>query len=96
MTKQKHINAIKRVIEKAREDGIMVVVATDPEGNNWNELNPLYLEYGDTKEGYIALGVWETKDEGDIFKDEVLMCNDCAGLSDEEKEKCEHKNYQIT
>jgi hypothetical protein len=67
MNKQKHINAIKRAIEKAREDGIMVVVASDSEGNGWNELNPLYLEYGDTKEGYIALGVWEVKDEEEVF-----------------------------
>lgn len=66
-TKQRHINLIRRVIEKAREDGIMIVVASDAEGNSWNELNPLYLDYGDTKEGYIALGVMEVVDEDKIF-----------------------------
>ena len=68
MTKEQHINEIKRVIEKAKEDGITVVVASDEEGNSWNTLNPLYMEYGDTKEGYIALGVFAPKDEEEVFE----------------------------
>lgn len=33
--------------------------------------------------------------EGERQKDEVLMCNDCAGMTDKEKENCQHKSYAI-
>jgi hypothetical protein len=30
-----------------------------------------------------------------IEQDEVLMCNDCAGMSDSDKRKCPHPSYNI-
>ena len=65
--KQKCINEIKRAIEHAREQGYTVVVASDPEGNNWNRIETMNMIYGDTSENYIAIGVHETIDEDEIF-----------------------------
>lgn len=68
-TKTKAYNRILRAVEKAKESGFSVVVASDPEGNGWNTLNPLLMEYGDTNDNYIALGVFETVDEDKVFID---------------------------
>ena len=66
-TKTQAFNRIRRAIERAKENGFNVVVASDPEGNNWNTLNPLFLEYDGTNKNSIALGVFETIDEDTIF-----------------------------
>lgn len=69
MSKEKQIaiNRIKRAVEQAMEDGFRVVVSSDPEGNSWNRIDPRYMEYGDTNEKYIALGVIEYIDENEVF-----------------------------
>ena len=67
MTKIQCQNEILRAIEHAKENGYNVIVATDPEGNNWNSLNPLEMIYSDSNKETIALGVWEHIDEEQAF-----------------------------
>ena len=67
MTKRQCENNIIKAIETAKANGFGVVVASDPEGNSWNELNPENMLFGDTKPNTIALGVWANADENDIF-----------------------------
>lgn len=76
MEKQKCFNEIRRAIEHAKECGITVVVGSDPEGNAWNSINPLNMVYGETKEGYIALGVWDGVDESEVFKN-ICLDREC-------------------
>ena len=70
--KSKAINRIQRAIEKAMEDGFTVVVASDEEGNNWNRIDPRFLNYDGTKDKYIALGVIAYVDESEIFEEEEI------------------------
>ena len=88
MDKEKCFNEIKRAIEHAKECGITVVVGSDPEGNNWNSINPLNMVYGETKEGYIALGVWDGVDESEVFKN-ICLGPGCEVELPDNKNLCE-------
>lgn len=66
-TKQEVIEDIRKAIIQAEANGFKVIVASDSEGNNWNAINPNHLEYGDTNEKYIAIGVWEPIEEDEAF-----------------------------
>ena len=70
MTKNQCQNKIQQAIKHAKENGFVVVVATDEEGNNYKELNPLDMIYDGTKENVIALGVCKYIDESEIFQEE--------------------------
>ena len=65
--KIKVMNDLKRAFEKARECGYKVVVASDEEGNNWNEIESTRLYYGKTHPDYIAIGVEGIVDEEEVF-----------------------------
>ena len=67
--KEKILWLLERVIKDANAKGIKIVVASDEEGNNWNELKPEYMAYGDTKPEYVAIGVFRSVDEDEVFED---------------------------
>ena len=70
MTKIEIMNELKAVFKKAKEAGYKVVVASDEEGNGWNEVDPTRLYYTDNiKSDYIVIGVEGFVDEEDIFID---------------------------
>lgn len=60
---------IRHALREAKAKGFTVIVAGDEEGNNWNELNPEVLYFGDTKEKFIAMSVWRSIEEEDAFED---------------------------
>ena len=62
--------------ERAEHYKIKIVVASDAEGNAWNNFNPKSLFFGDTKKDFVALGVWGHEDENNIFE-EVFTCPNC-------------------
>lgn len=68
---------IRNAIEEANAKGFKVIVASDEEGNNWNEINPEMLFYGDTKDKFIALSVYRSVDEEDAFES-VELCEGCG------------------
>lgn len=77
--KRRAINEIRRAIEHAMELGFTVVVASDPEGNAWHTVNPQHMAYDDSQEKYIAIGVWEHKEENEVFD-----LSEIENMSDEE------------
>jgi hypothetical protein len=67
--KEKCQNDILRAIEKAREQGFNVFVASDPEGNSFNKIETtMPLFYGDTNDKSIVLGVFSYADESELFE----------------------------
>ena len=68
MPKIEIMNELKAVFKKAKEAGYKVVVASDEEGNGWNEVDSQRLYYTDNiKSDYIVIGVEGFVDEEDIF-----------------------------
>lgn len=61
---------IQNAIKYANEHNFKVVVASDPEGNGYHDLNYKNMEYDPkyTKDNVIALGVWGRVDKKNIFK----------------------------
>jgi len=66
-TKQEVIEDLRKAIIQANEAGFQVIVASDSEGNSWNRIDAGHLEYGDTNEKYIAIGVWDPVEEDEAF-----------------------------
>jgi hypothetical protein len=83
MEKQKQlaIEGIDRAIKNAIKLGFKVVVASDEEGNNWNELNPneyaMFYDNKETKPEMIVLGVYRSVDEDEVFRD-FELCEGCG------------------
>ncbi len=69
MEKEKIVRQIVQAIKDANAHGFRVIVGSDEEGNNWNELKPDYLEVAGTKEGFIALDVFGYVDESEAFEE---------------------------
>jgi hypothetical protein len=74
MEKNKKELAIAKIDEAIRyaiKSGFRVVVASDDEGNGWNELNPVdyAMFYGEAecKPNMIVLGVYGNVDEDEVF-----------------------------
>lgn len=66
--KTKCQNDILRAIEKARECGFNVYVASDEEGNSFNKIETtMPLFYAETNDDSIVLGVCGYADESEIF-----------------------------
>ncbi len=74
MTKQKHMEAIRKVLQEAKAHGYLIAVASDEEGNNWNEINPEVLFF-EAKDDVIALSVWRQLEEEDIMSLEEVIIN---------------------
>jgi hypothetical protein len=60
-----------KLIKKAERNGIKIAVASDPEGNGFNNLESGHAIYGDTKPDVIVLAVWGGEDEDDLFLKQV-------------------------
>lgn len=58
---------IQELIENMKKDGITLAVASDEEGNGFNEVNSLLLFYHDTKPNKIVLSVWKFIGEDELF-----------------------------
>lgn len=72
MNKKERATAeIALAIRHATAQGYKVIVASDPEGNNWHTLNPDYMIYSDTNNDYIALGTWEHVPEEIAFEQKL-------------------------
>lgn len=69
---------LQQAIERCNENGFKVVVASDEEGNNWNELEAKSMEYEGTKDGFIALGVFRSVDEEEVFEP-IELCKAQVG-----------------
>lgn len=67
MDKQKAKNELLRAMKLCTLAGFQIVVASDPEGNNWHTINPMDMFYDNEQDKIIALGVWEYKDEEEVF-----------------------------
>lgn len=62
------MNELKDLLNRAKKAGYKVVVASDEEGNGWNEIEPTRLYYTDNIHSeYIVIGVEGFVDEEDIF-----------------------------
>lgn len=71
MTKNHCINLINNAIENAIKNGFIVAVASDEEGNNFNELNPvkypMFYNANEVNDKAIVLGVYRPLDEDTLF-----------------------------
>lgn len=65
------VEKIKEAIKFAINNGFQVCVASDEEGNGWNELNPIdypmFYNADELKPNKIVLGVYQSVDEDDLF-----------------------------
>lgn len=65
------IKKIDEAIKFAIKNGFQVCVASDEEGNGWNELNnvsyPMFYNANELKPNKIVLGVYRSVDESDLF-----------------------------
>jgi hypothetical protein len=99
MEKQKAMLAIEQAIKNAFAKGFRVVVASDEEGNGWNELNPVEyaMFYGEdeVKADAIVLGVYRGVGEDKVFRD-FHLCAKCAvGEVEKEGETCKGCNEAL-
>lgn len=67
--KEKLTEGIAKAIQKAIKSGYKVAVASDPEGNNWNSINPDYMEYSDSLPKVIALGVFGILQDEEVIRE---------------------------
>jgi hypothetical protein len=75
--KNREMEKIRKALREAKAKGFTIIVASDEEGNNWNEINPEVLFFGDTKEKFIALSVWRHIDEDEAFN-AFELCEGCG------------------
>ena len=68
MNKQEIEKEIQAVFQKARDLGYEIVVARDEEGNGYNRIIADSMFYEDTKDMVIALAVFDSFDEDNIFQ----------------------------
>lgn len=68
MSKKECENLILRAFEKAKENGFTIAIASDEEANGFNEIQPIQLFFGDTKDNAIVMGVYGFIDENEIMK----------------------------
>lgn len=65
------VEKIKEAVKFAINNGFQVVVASDEEGNGWNELNPIeypmFYNNDELKPNKIVLGVYRSVDESELF-----------------------------
>ena len=90
--KQVAMQAIEQAIKDAIKKGFVIAVASDEEGNNWNELNPtkyaMFYNADELKPNAIALGVYRSLGEDEVFK-EVILCKQCSwGQVEKEGDIC--------